>query len=144
MFLLFSPCTKWRPPYQIDEQVTAQASWEKNSIIANASRPQGDVYIQFLGMTPQSNYLVQDFYLGAERNDKASEPYIILAQESGPENFTLIDGLYTALYFGGTIFSQSHYNAGKRNGIRIRMNNNGAILAQGTYRNDSRDGHWIF
>lgn len=130
---------------QADARLTAAAPWKVAQVVARGKvlRVQGvsnvfvPVYRQFMGVTAQGGYIVQDFY--EQENSKLSSPYVLLSQDSvSKPDFDYvypgeIHGLYVRWDENGKRELDVNYSYGSYHGDQIKWYPNGQKRSQSVY-----------
>ena len=135
---------------EIDEKATAQAPWKIGEKIQNSefqanlkSLDFQNVYRVFLGVTPKSYYVVQDFY--ADNHQKLTDPYVVKTKEDVVTEEYLsddmqVEGIFTVWYPEGKKYYEVKKVNGKAEGRWIFLHRNGRLAAVSPHINGKRDG----
>ena len=102
---------------------------------------------EFLGLTPQGHYVVQDFY--TEGDEKFTDPYVLLGKEAVfKKDFEfwskdwLIHGRYVQWHLNGHKRMEMHFEDGQRQGPQTIWDKQGGKESEKTFKNDKLNGFY--
>lgn len=137
-------------PWKVGQVVFMWADYRPGEPVCGSCRHDRDLNDMsnmkrvFLGVTPQGNYLVQEFYKTDE--SKLSDPYLV----NDVKGVTAFDSepytLYKKVlwYPNGRKMKEGHFGSGQRQASWTYWYANGEMREQGEYLNGEKHGLWTF
>ena len=155
LFFALTGCVSTGKDIALNADATAASGWGVGEKVAEGTNDcflvEGwgtcAMYRQFLGVTQDGGYLVQDFY--EQDNVKMTNPYILLQKEevTTPDfaAFELhIDGLYTKWHSNGHKWYEGVYKDGRMSGVWTLRHGNGQKAGQGNMEGPNEQGQWKY